>query len=74
MSLKKGPDPGSEILDPEKIHPGSGSRIQGVKSTGSRIRIRNTVTDIHGKIKNFTKCELKFDKPTNYFIQNTDNF
>jgi hypothetical protein len=28
---KKGPDPGSEIRDPEKIHPGSGSRIQGVK-------------------------------------------
>jgi hypothetical protein len=26
-----GPDPGSEIRDPEKIHPGSGSRIQGVK-------------------------------------------
>jgi hypothetical protein len=24
-------DPGSEIRDPEKIHPGSGSRIQGVK-------------------------------------------
>jgi hypothetical protein len=24
-------DPGSEIWDLEKIHPGSGSRIQGVK-------------------------------------------
>jgi hypothetical protein len=24
-------DPGSEIRDPEKIHPVSGSRIQGVK-------------------------------------------
>jgi hypothetical protein len=24
-------DPGSEIRDPQKIHPGSGSRIQGVK-------------------------------------------
>jgi hypothetical protein len=31
MSSKKGPDPGSEIRDPEKIHPRSGSRIQGVK-------------------------------------------
>jgi hypothetical protein len=31
MSSKKGPDPGTEIRDPEKIHPGSGSRIQGVK-------------------------------------------
>jgi hypothetical protein len=35
MSSKKGPDPGSEIRDPEKFipdpHPGSGSRIQGVK-------------------------------------------
>jgi hypothetical protein len=33
------------IRDPEKIHPGSGSRIQGVKkhwSTGSWIRIHNT--------------------------------
>jgi hypothetical protein len=28
------------IRDPEKIYPGS--QIQGVKSTGSRIRIRNT--------------------------------
>jgi hypothetical protein len=45
ISSKKGPDPGSEIRDPEKIHPGSGSRIQGVKNTGSRIRIRNTDTD-----------------------------
>jgi hypothetical protein len=26
-----GPDPGSAIRDPEKILPGSGSRIQGVK-------------------------------------------
>jgi hypothetical protein len=39
--------PGSEIRDPEKIHPESGSRIQGVKKHrildfGSRIRIRNT--------------------------------
>jgi hypothetical protein len=33
-------DPGSEIRDPEKPH--SGSRIQGSKGTGSRIRIRNT--------------------------------
>jgi hypothetical protein len=32
------------IRDPEKIHPGSGSRIRGVKSTGSRIQIRNTGT------------------------------
>jgi hypothetical protein len=31
---------GSEIRDPEKIHPGSGSRVQGVKK--HRIRIRNT--------------------------------
>jgi hypothetical protein len=31
---------GSEIRDPEKTY--SGSRIQGSKSTGSRIRIRNT--------------------------------
>jgi hypothetical protein len=31
MSSQKGPDPGSEIRDPEKIHPGSGSRITGVK-------------------------------------------
>jgi hypothetical protein len=31
MSSKKKPDPGSEIQDPEKIHPGSGSQIQGVK-------------------------------------------
>jgi hypothetical protein len=31
---------GSEIRDPEKIY--SGSRIQGQKGTGSRIRIRNT--------------------------------
>jgi hypothetical protein len=28
--------------DPEKIHPGTGSRIQGVKNTESRIQIRNT--------------------------------
>jgi hypothetical protein len=35
-------DPGSEIREPEKIHPGSGSRIKGIKSTGSRILIRNT--------------------------------
>jgi hypothetical protein len=35
-----GPDPGSEIRDPEKIHPGS--PIQGVKSTGSQIQIRIT--------------------------------
>ncbi len=34
-------DPGSEIRDPEKTY--SGSRIQGQKGTGSRIRIRNTV-------------------------------
>jgi hypothetical protein len=34
-------DPGSQIRDPEKTY--SGSRIQGSKSTGSRIRIRNTV-------------------------------
>jgi hypothetical protein len=33
-------DPGSEIRDPEKTYPGSGSR--GQKGTGSRIRIRNT--------------------------------
>jgi hypothetical protein len=32
--------PGSEIRDPEK--PNFGSRIQGKKGTGSRIRIRNT--------------------------------
>jgi hypothetical protein len=31
---------GSEIRDPEKTY--SGSRIQGSKSTQSRIRIRNT--------------------------------
>jgi hypothetical protein len=30
------------IRDPEKIHPGFGSQIQGVKSIRSRIRIRNT--------------------------------
>jgi hypothetical protein len=47
MSSKKGPDPGSEIRDPEKFHPGSGSRIPdpgGKKAPdpGSRIRIRNT--------------------------------
>ncbi len=34
-------DPESEIRDPEKTY--SGSRIQGQKGTGSRIRIRNTV-------------------------------
>jgi hypothetical protein len=33
-------DLGSEIQDPEKTY--SGSRIQGQKGTGSRIRIRNT--------------------------------
>ncbi len=33
-------DPGSEIRDSEKTY--SGSRIQGSKSTRSRIRIRNT--------------------------------
>jgi hypothetical protein len=33
-------DPVSEIRDPEKIHPGTGSRIQDVKK--HRIRIRNT--------------------------------
>jgi hypothetical protein len=33
-------DPESEIRDPEKTY--SGSRIQGSKGTGSRIRIRNT--------------------------------
>jgi hypothetical protein len=32
--VKKIRDPEYEIQDPEKIHPGSGSRIQGVKSTG----------------------------------------
>jgi hypothetical protein len=34
-------DPGSEIRDPEKTY--SGSRIQGSKRPGSRIRILNTV-------------------------------
>jgi hypothetical protein len=33
---------GSEIQDPEKIHPGSESRIQGVKK--HRIRICNTAS------------------------------
>jgi hypothetical protein len=34
-------DPGSEIRDPGKIYPGS----RGQKDTGSRIRIRNTVSN-----------------------------
>ncbi len=46
-------DPGSEIRDPEKTY--SGSRIQGLKSTQSRIRIRNT--GIRGQSRN-THCSI----------------
>jgi hypothetical protein len=42
-------DLGSEIQDPEKTY--SGSRIQGQKGTGSRIRIRNTAKNHFKKLK-----------------------
>jgi hypothetical protein len=43
ISSKKKPDPGSEIRDLEKIHPGYGSRIQGVKK--HRIRSTDSMTN-----------------------------
>jgi hypothetical protein len=43
---KRGLDPGSKIRDPEKIHPGSGSR--GVKK--HRILIRNTGLDLFSNV------------------------
>jgi hypothetical protein len=41
-------DPGSEIRDPEKPIPDPGSR--GQKSTGSRIRIRNTGSEYESSL------------------------
>jgi hypothetical protein len=45
----------SRILDLDFFHPGSGSRIQGSKSTESRIRIRNT-----GEL-NYTSKDVEID-------------
>jgi hypothetical protein len=46
-------DPGSEIRNPEKTYPGSGTR--GQKGTGSRIRIRNTGDHVHHRLLPGTK-------------------
>jgi hypothetical protein len=59
---KREKNPGYEIRDQEKIHPGSGSQIQGVKK--HRIRIRNTGLEdpvrINGiRIRPFEKIKQK---------------
>jgi hypothetical protein len=62
-------DPGSKIRDPEKTY--FGSRIQGSKSTRSRIRIRNTAYDADEKDKtagmDWQYCE-KVKTNTDFFI------